>query len=144
MILIPESDVRFIHIGDPVEVRVPSLDKVLQGKVARFSAELNGNTRTMHTEVNVPNPGGQLVPGLYAEAVVLLNRKSDALVVPVQALNRDNDKASVFVVGPDNRIVSRPVTLGLETPNYAELTSGVRAGEQVVVSDRGVPQSSNT
>jgi RND family efflux transporter MFP subunit len=137
VIPIPESDVRFIHIGDPVEVRVPSLSKVLQGKVTRFSAELNGSTRTMHTEVNVPNPGGQLVPGLYAEAVVLLNRKSDALVVPVQALNRDNDKASVFVVGPDNRIESRPVTLGLETPSYVELASGVRAGEQVVVSDRG-------
>jgi RND family efflux transporter MFP subunit len=137
VIPIPESDVKFIHIGDPVEVRVPSLDKVLQGKVARFSAELNGNTRTMHTEVNVPNPGGQLVPGLYAEAMVMLNRKSAALVVPVQALNRDNDKASVFVVGSDDRIASRPVTLGLETPNYAELTSGVRAGEQVVVSDRG-------
>jgi RND family efflux transporter MFP subunit len=137
VIPIPESDVKFIRIGDPVEVRVPSLDKVLQGKVARFSSELNGSTRTMHTEVNVPNPGGQLVPGLYAEAVVMLNRKSDALVVPVQALNRDNDKASVFVVGPDNRIESRPVTLGLETPNYAEVASGVRAGEQVVVSDRG-------
>ena len=137
VIPIPESDVRFIHIGDPVEVRVPSLDKVLQGKVARFSSELNGNTRTMHTEVNVPNPGGQLVPGLYAEAVVMLNRKNDALVVPVQALNRNNDKASVFVVGPDNRIENRPVTLGLETPNYAEVASGVRAGEQVVVSDRG-------
>ena len=144
VIPIPESDVRFIHIGDPVEVRVPSLDKVLQGKVARFSSELNGNTRTMHTEVNVPNPGGQLVPGLYAEAVVLLNRKSDALVVPVQALNRDNDKASVFVVGPDNRIESRPVTLGLETPNYAEVTNGVRAGEQVVVSDRGALKAGQT
>ena len=92
----------------------------------------------MHTEVNVPNPGGQLVPGLYAEAIVMLNRKNDALVVPVQALNRDNDKASVFVVGPDDRIENRPVTLGLQTPNYAELASGVRAGEQVVVSDRGV------
>ncbi len=138
VIPIPESDVRFIHLGDPVEVRVPSIDKVLQGKVARFSSELNGNTRTMHTEVNVPNPGGQLVPGLYAEAVVMLNRKSNALVVPVQALNRDNDNASVFVVGPDNKIENRAVTLGLQTPNYAELTSGVRAGEQVVVSDRGV------
>lgn len=137
VIPIPESDVKFIHIGDPVEVRVPSLDKTLQGKVARFSAELNGSTRTMHTEVNVPNPGGQLVPGLYAEAVVTLNRRSDALVVPVQALNRDNDKASVFVVGPDNKIEDRAVTLGLQTPDYAELTSGVRAGEQVVVSDRG-------
>lgn len=138
VIPIPESDVKFIHLGDPVEVRVPSLDKVLQGKVARFSTELNGTTRTMHTEVNVANPGGQLVPGLYAEAVVMLSRRSDALVVPVQALNRDNDKASVFVVGPDNRIESRAVTLGLQTPDYAELTSGVRAGEQVVVSDRGV------
>ncbi len=41
------------------------------------------------------------------------------------------------MVGPDNRIENRPVTLGLETPNYAEVASGVRAGEQVVVSDRG-------
>jgi RND family efflux transporter MFP subunit len=137
VIPVPESDVKYIHIGDPVEVRVPSLDRILQGKIARLSAELNGNTRTMHTEVNVPNTNGRLVPGLYAEANVTLNRRDGALTVPLQALNRDSDKASVDVLGPGNRIEIRPVTLGLETPEYAELLSGAQAGEQVVVSDRG-------
>lgn len=137
VIPVPESAVRYIHVGDPVDVRVPSLGKVSRGTVARFSVEVNGNTRTMHTEVNVPNADGKLIPGLYAEAVITLNRKDHALVVPVLALNTNNDKTSVLVVGPDNRIENRAVTLGLQTPDYAEVTSGVRAGEQVVVSDRG-------
>lgn len=144
VIPVPESDVKYIRIGDPVELRVPSLDKTFNGTVARFSAELNGSTRTMHTEVNVPNPTGQLVPGLYAEAVITLNRKNDALSVPVQALNQNNDKASVFVVGADNRIEDRPITLGLQTPDYDEVTNGLRAGEQVIVSDRSALKAGQT
>jgi RND family efflux transporter MFP subunit len=144
VIPVPESYVKYIRIGDPVDVRVPSLDRTLKGKVTRFSVDVNGSTRTMHTEVDVPNPNGQLVPGVYAEAVLTLNQRGNALVIPLQAINREGDATSVDVVSPDGRIESRPVKLGIQTPNYAEITSGLSAGEQVIVSDRSALKPGET
>ncbi len=136
VIPVPESDVKYIHIGDPVEVRVPSVDKTVEGKVKRFSVDVNGATRTMHTEVEIPNANGGLVPGVYAEAIITLNHNAAAIVVPVHALDHQGDQASLMVVGPDNRIESRSVTLGIQMPDYVEIASGVSPGEQVVVTDR--------
>ena len=56
-------------------VRVPSLNRTFPGKVARFSVDVREDTRTMHTEVDVPNPQRVLMPGLYAEATITLERK---------------------------------------------------------------------
>src|SRR5580698_2760350 len=57
VIQVPESYVKFIHIGDPVNVRIPALNRTFPGKVARFSVDVREDTRTMHTEVDVLNPG---------------------------------------------------------------------------------------
>jgi RND family efflux transporter MFP subunit len=136
VIPVPESYVRFIRIGDAVQVRVPSLDQTFPGKVARFSVDVREDTRTMHTEVDVLNPKHVLVPGLYAEATLTLERNEQALSVPLQAVSHQADKVSVFAVGPDSTIVIRPVTLGIQTANDAEVLSGLKEGEMVVVSDR--------
>jgi RND family efflux transporter MFP subunit len=136
VIPVPESDVKYIHLGDPVEVRVPAVNATVKGKVARFAGDVNGATRTMHTEVDIPNVNGKLVPGTYAEADITLNHNPSALVVPLQAVDRQGDKASVMVVGPDNRIESREVTLGIQMPDYVEIVNGLAKGQQVVVSDR--------
>jgi RND family efflux transporter MFP subunit len=137
VIPVPESDVKYIHIGDPVEIRVPSADKTVQGKVARFSVDVSGATRTMHTEVDIPNVNGKLVPGTYAEADITLSHNPTALVVPLQAVDHQGDKTSVMLVGPDNHIQIRPVTLGIQMPDFVEVTSGLADGQQVVISDRG-------
>ncbi len=127
VIPVPESDVKYIRVGDPVEVRVPSLDKTVQGKVARFSVDVNGSTRTMHTEVDVPNTDNRLVPGDYAEAVLTLDQIGNALTVPMQAIDHEATGTSVYVVGPDDRIEDRQITLGMQTPNYAEVISRLAA-----------------
>jgi RND family efflux transporter MFP subunit len=136
VIPVPESYVRYIKAGDPVTVRVPSLDRDFPGKVARFSVDVTGSTRTMHTEVDVPNPQGALIPGVYAEATLSLDRKGDALVVPLQAVNQGTDRASVLIVDSANKIEDRQITLGMQTESYAEVLSGLNAGDQVVISDR--------
>jgi RND family efflux transporter MFP subunit len=136
VIPVPESDVKYIHLGDPVEVRVPSVNKTVQGTVKRFSVDVNGATRTMHTEVEIQNPNNQLVPGVYAEAVLTLSHNGAAIVVPVQALDQQGDQASLMVVDQDNRIARRNVTLGIQMPDYVEIASGVSPGEQVVVTDK--------
>jgi len=136
VIPIPESYVRYIRIGDPVNVHVPSLNRTLPGKVARFSVDVRADTRTMHTEVDVPNPQRVLMPGLYAEAEVALDEKENVPTVPLQALTHEGNKTTVFVVNPDGELEDRAVQVGLQTASDAEIVSGLNEGEQVVVSDR--------
>ena len=83
VIPIPESYVRYIHDGDHVDVHVPSLNRTFPGKVARFSVDVRQDTRTMHTEVDVPNPDRVLMPGLYAEADVALEHREDIPAIPL-------------------------------------------------------------
>src|SRR5579863_6828645 len=90
----------------------------------------------MHTEVDVPNPEHVLLPGLYADAELSLDRKDDVPTVPVQALNHQRDKTTVFVVNANGELDDRNVQVGLQTASDAEILSGLKEGEQVVVSDR--------
>jgi RND family efflux transporter MFP subunit len=136
VIPVPESYVRFIRIGDRVDVRVPSLNRTLPGKVARFAVDVREDTRTMHTEVDVKNPDHLLVPGLYADADITLEHKEGIPSVPLQAVNHEAGKTTVFVVDSSNQLVDRSVELGLQTATDAEVVSGLQEGEQVVVSDR--------
>jgi RND family efflux transporter MFP subunit len=136
VIPVPESYVRFIRVGDPVDVRVPSLNRTFKGKVARFSVDVREDTRTMHTEVDVRNPDHLLVPGLYAEADLTLEHKEDIPAIPLEALNHEGNKTTVFVVNENHEVEDRPVSLGIETANDAEVVAGLHDGEMVVVSDR--------
>lgn len=138
VIPVPESYVPYIKIGDSVSVHVPVLDKTVPGKVARSSLEVHDATRTMHTEVDVPNPTGELIPGLYAEATLTLNRQGNAVTIPVQAIDRQGDRTSALLVDSSNRIERRSIKIGLEgdSENDAEVLSGLDPGDEVVVSDR--------
>lgn len=136
VIPVPESYVRYIRVGDPVDVRVPSLNRHFPGKVARFSVDVREDTRTMHTEVDVRNADHVLVPGLYAEADVILEHKEDIPTVPLQALNHEGNKTTVFVVNRNDELEDRTVSLGIQTANDAEIVAGLHEGEMVVVSDR--------
>jgi RND family efflux transporter MFP subunit len=136
VIPVPESYVRYIHIGDQVDVRVPSLNRTFPGKVARFSVDVRADTRTMHTEVDVANPERVLMPGLYAEAKVGLDEKENVPTVPLQALHHEGNKTTVLVVNPSGEIEDRAVEVGLQTTSDAEIISGLNEGEHVVVSDR--------
>lgn len=136
VIPVPESYVPFIRVGDPVDVRVPALNRTFPGKVARFSVDVREDTRTMHTEVDVKNPDHLLVPGLYADADLTLEHKEGIPSIPLQAVNHEGDKTTVLVVNSSNELEDRPVSLGLQTATDAEVVTGLREGEDVVVSDR--------
>jgi RND family efflux transporter MFP subunit len=136
VIPVPESYVRYIRIGDPVNVLVTSLNRNFPGKVTRFSVDVKEDTRTMHTEVDVPNPQHVLLPGLYAEATVTIERKANAIAVPLQAVSHEGEQTNVYVVNSGNKIEDRKVSLGLQTATDVEVVSGLNEGELVVVSDR--------
>ena len=134
---VPESDVTKIHLGQAVEVRVKALDRVFQGKVTRFADTVNMTSRTMDTQVDVPNPSLILIPGMYAEAAIALDKHAHALSIPVEGLNIQGGAASAYVVGPDNKISIRPLKVGLETAMWVEVLSGLQAGDLVVTGNRG-------
>ena len=136
VIPVPESSVRYIRVGDPVEVRVPALNRSFPGKVARFSLDVQEGTRTMHTEVDVPNPDRLLMPGMYAETTLTLEARDNVLAVPLEALNHEGDQTTVYVASPTGKVEVRVVTVGLETSTDAEVVSGLAEGESVIVSDR--------
>jgi multidrug efflux pump subunit AcrA (membrane-fusion protein) len=112
------------------------LNKTFPGKVARFSVDVKESTRTMHTEVDVKNRDRVLMPGLYADADMSLEHRDDIPAIPLQSVNHEGSKTTVFVVGKNNEIEDRPITLGLQTANDAEVVAGLKEGEEVVVSDR--------
>jgi len=137
---VPESAVPTVHPGQPVEVRVPTLQRTFPGRVARFSERVMFSTRTMDTEVDVDNPNLVLIPGMFAEVNLTLDRRKAALSVPVLAVDISADtpsKGRVLVVTPNNRVESREVELGLETSNHVEIRSGLNEGDLVVLSGRG-------
>jgi RND family efflux transporter MFP subunit len=146
---VPESAVPTVHLGQSVSVRVPTLDRTFPGRVARFADKVSLATRTMDTEVDVPNPTLVLVPGMYAEVNLTLAQRKDVLSVPVTAVDLDAAPANeggesrhaaqlaqVMVVGPDNKIEVRRVSLGLETASLVEVRSGLNKGDLVVIGGR--------
>ncbi len=133
---VPESAVPLIHVGMPVDVKVPALNRTFAGHVTRYDDSLDQQTRTMNTEIDVENKDGSLVPGMYAESNFALVNKENALTVPVQAVSRSGSQASVLVVDAHNRIEERQVQLGTEGTDRVEITSGLAEGERVVIGSR--------
>jgi RND family efflux transporter MFP subunit len=132
---VPESVVPSVRLGQAVEVRVPSLHRSFNGRVARFAERVNLDTRTMETEVDVPNPNLVLVPGMYAEVDLTLEHHNDVLAIPTEAVGGSEKQPLVYVVA-GQKIEVRPVTIGLQTATLAEVRSGLHDGEFVVIGNR--------
>jgi RND family efflux transporter MFP subunit len=145
---VPESAVPTVHIGQQVEVKVPTLNRSFPGRVARFSEKVSVATRTMDTEVEVPNPSLVLIPGMYAEVNLTLDRRNKVLALPVMAVDMDNSGSEavaaqtghVLIVTPNNRVEPRKVTLGIESSNSVEIRSGLNEGDSVVLTGRSTLQ----
>jgi RND family efflux transporter MFP subunit len=141
---VPESAVPTVHIGQQVEVRVPTLNRSFPGRVARFADKLALSTRTMDTEVDVENPSLVLVPGMYAEVDLTLDHRQQVLAIPVMAVDLDTTSqgqskaqtGEVMVVTPNNLVERRKVAIGIETANHVEVRSGLNEGDIVVLSGR--------
>ena len=154
---VPESAVPTVHVGQGVEVRVPTLNRSFSGSVTRFATKLSLSTRTMDTEIDVPNANLVMVPGMYAEVRLNLERRQGALAIPVTAVDLSDGSASppgkgsssgrggqVMVVASGNRIEVRRITLGLETASRAEVLSGLKDGDLVVIGGRSGLQAGQT
>ncbi|MGC2065175.1 MAG: efflux RND transporter periplasmic adaptor subunit, partial [Candidatus Acidiferrales bacterium] len=137
VIPVPERAVPDIHDGQTLEVDVSALNKTFTGKIIRYSDQIDPATRTMHTEVNVPNANYELVPGMYASVKIPLHTALDVLTVPTQAVQASGEgHGAVLVVNRENRIEKRDVSLGLQTATDAEIVSGLKEGELVLYGEQ--------
>jgi RND family efflux transporter MFP subunit len=127
--------VQDIKLGDPVEVKVDSLNgKMLTGKISRFSQDVDDNTRTMMTEIEIPNPNLELMPGMYATVILKVEKHAGVLVIPTEAVFGEKS-STVFVVNADHKLEQRTIKLGMEMPDKYEVLSGLHEGDVVVVGN---------
>jgi multidrug efflux pump subunit AcrA (membrane-fusion protein) len=131
---VPQDAAIGVRPGVDAAVRVPEIpDRTFPGKVARIANALDPTTRTLMTEIDVPNSDSELSPELYGTVELKIPRRTPSLIVPAAAIVFDRDGLHVLVV--ENGVVhSRKITevrdLGIEV----EVSDGVKQGDQVVLS----------
>ena len=130
---VPESAVPNIHTGGSVEVNVPVLHRTFPGRVTRFADKIQMSTRTMDTEIDVPNPGLILVPGMYAEVNLQIEGRSNALAVPLDAVDGAGDAARAWTVDNAGAVRIVPIKTGIQTPQKVEIRSGLAENDEVIV-----------
>jgi RND family efflux transporter MFP subunit len=133
---VPESAVPAVRLGSAVTVNVPSLKRSFEGKISRYADAVTPETRTMHTEVDVRNETGGIVQGMYAQVTLALTRTDPVLTVPVQAVTRNGDEASVLIVDRNDRVEERHVQLGLEGSDELQVLNGLSVNDRVIVGAR--------
>jgi RND family efflux transporter MFP subunit len=137
VIPVPEQAVPDVHQGQKVAVKIGTLHKAIQGDIASVSGQIDTQTRTMHTEVHVQNPKGELVPGMYASVELPLHEAQQVLTLPIQAVQeKDESHGIILVIDPQNRLEQRNVNLGLHTATDIEIDSGVHENEMVLFGEQ--------
>lgn len=133
---VPEDAVGYIHDGDTVQIRVDALHRSFTGKIVRFTRNVSLDTRTMETEVDVPNKDLSIDPGMYANSYVQLAHRENVLTMPLLAVQHDDaGHPFVLVVDGENRVHRRAVTLGIQGSLLAEVRSGLQQNERVVLGN---------
>ncbi len=128
--------VKYIKEGDRVDARVDSLGgKTYSGVITRFTREVNEDTRTMTTEIEVPNPNLELTPGMYASVALKVEKRPSALAVPIEAVS-SGSQPTVYLINGNNEIEERAVTLGVETATRYEILAGLKEGDRVLIGNR--------
>ena len=131
---VPQRVADDIVVGSLAHITVNDIpNRVFSGKVTRTADALNDQARTLRVEVDIPNPGRVLVPGLYANVKFNVPSKGPVIVPPAALVFRSSGP-KVCVVGPDNRVTFRSVTIARDNGNVVELGSGVSAGQRVALN----------
>jgi RND family efflux transporter MFP subunit len=136
---VPQPFVDEIRVGQPASVRTRSLpDHPFTGTIARLADALDVATRTMRTEVDVPNPDGALKPGMYVQVALEGQRVGTRWRVPASAVIFDAKGTQLAIVGAERKIEIRPVSLGRDFGSAIEIASGLKGDETVVSTPSAV------
>jgi RND family efflux transporter MFP subunit len=130
---VPVTDASDIKDGQSVDVNVSNPHRAIHGKISRYAGSVQMTTRTMDTQVDVPNADGSLLPGMYAEVHLHLANRPNVMSVPVDAVDGLGTSVEQAYVVRDGVAHLVQVTTGLQTPIRLEVLSGLKAGDQVIV-----------
>ena len=129
---VPEDDVQYVHAGNRLQVRVDAISRSFTGKIVRFTRNVNFETRTMETEIDVENKDLAIAPGMYANTLLELQEHGNVVTIPVEALVLKGREQTVYVLDGSNRIHIRSVQVGLQGQKLAEIVTGLNPGDRVV------------
>ncbi|OFW02008.1 MAG: hypothetical protein A3I61_00625 [Acidobacteria bacterium RIFCSPLOWO2_02_FULL_68_18] len=130
-----EKDLRQVQPGDETRVEVDAFPgEMFRGRIARLSPVLDPATRTAPMEIEIPNPGFRLKPGMYARVTITTDARKDALVVPSNAVVDYNGRRGVFVMADGETATFRPVRVGIEESEAIEILEGADEGDRVVTT----------
>jgi HlyD family secretion protein len=128
-----EKDVGLIKPGMKAKILTEAYPrKPFDGTVVRINKALDLATRTLQAEINIPNPGHLLKPGMFAKIEMVLKENLNALTVPRDAVLKEEGKEFVFAV-EGNQAFRKPVVTGIERETLIEIVEGVKDGEKIVV-----------
>ncbi|MBS3649076.1 efflux RND transporter periplasmic adaptor subunit [Pseudaminobacter sp. 19-2017] len=133
-VFVPQDAAFGVAPGIDASVHVPELpDRDFSGKVTRISDALQSGTRTLLTEIDLPNPDGALPPGVYCVIELKVPRKAPTFLVPAEAIIFNSNGLQVAVVS-DGKAEFRKVRETRDYGTRVEVDSGVKAGEQVILN----------
>jgi membrane fusion protein, multidrug efflux system len=133
-VTVTEREVHLVKVGQEAHVEVDALaGKTLKGTVARLAPMLDPGTRTLDAEVQIDNASGDLRPGMFGRASIVVAVHPAAPVVAVSAVQISGGKRWAFVLKGD-KVERREVTIGVDEGNWLEVTNGIAAGEEIVTT----------
>ncbi len=136
---VPQGDTEAVRAGMAAQVTIPDLPgRKFPGTVTRTSNALDPASRTLLAEVQVPNPSGALLPGMYAQVDLNIKRSTPPLLIPGDALVVRSDGPQAAVVESDQRIHYQRLVLGRDYGDRIEVISGLAAGQSVVANPSDV------
>ncbi|HKD02132.1 MAG TPA: efflux RND transporter periplasmic adaptor subunit [Terriglobales bacterium] len=128
-----EKDLPFVRAGDPVTIQTDAYPDTFQGRISYVAASLDPNTRTLQARIDTSNPRGKLKKDMYVVAMVKAGTIPNAIALPDAAILRDSENQPfVYAATSSNQFGRRAVTLGESLKGQTEITSGVKAGDQVI------------
>jgi membrane fusion protein, multidrug efflux system len=131
---VPQPFVNDMGVGQPAQISTRSIPgRLFTATVARSAGSLDPNTRTMLTEVDIPNPDGLLKPGMYVQVSLTTKRVGTRWRVPASAVVFDAKGTQLAIVGADHKVQLRPVLLGRDFGSEIEIASGI-AGDETIVT----------
>jgi RND family efflux transporter MFP subunit len=131
---VPQDDAIGVKPGTQAVVRVPEMPgRDFPGQVTRIADALQPGTRTLLTEIDVPNPDHALSPGMYCRVELKIPRKTPSLIVPSEAVIFNRNGLSVAVV-EDGVVHLRKITSVRDFGTSVEVSAGVAEGDKVVLN----------
>jgi Cu(I)/Ag(I) efflux system membrane fusion protein len=132
---LPENVAAQVRPGTVVQARTPALPgMVFTGKVGALLPEISADTRTIKARIELANPSGALVPGMFANVILRPAASGEALLVPSEAVIQTGKRSLVIVEQGDGQFKPVEVELGAEGKGQIEVRKGLQAGQKVVAS----------